>query len=262
MFPKEFRVNIPTRNILTSQIANIGPAATMYGQVFTQAGSPPQLRGLALNVANYNGWSLPSCPSYTTPNPNCDEQKYVNALAPLLNAAGFPAHFIMDTARNGVQPTAQIAQGDWCNLIGTGFGVRPTSNTGHALVDAFVWVKPGGEADVSASLFKNLKILANPQSKGNLRYLRNQIRFPLWSCGCPQTCPRGRNLVPSLLPTIARQRQPSTLSCGSLKFETIEPVEIQLTSAALVAQKEFHLLLGKEKLKLYISTSSPRTYFV
>lgn len=121
----------------------------MYGQVFTAAGSPPQLRGLALNVANYNGWSLPSCPSYTTPNPNCDEQKYVNALAPLLTAAGFPAHFVMDTGRNGVQPTAQIQQGDWCNLIGTGFGVRPTTNTGHSLVDAFVWIKPGGEADVS-----------------------------------------------------------------------------------------------------------------
>lgn len=51
------------------------------------------------------------------------------------------------TGRNGVQPTAQNAWGDWCNLIGTGFGVRPTTNTGDALEDAFVWVKPGGEAD-------------------------------------------------------------------------------------------------------------------
>ena len=53
--------------------ANIGPAATMYGKVFTDAGSPPQLRGLAVNTANYNGWSLATCPSYTTPNINCDE---------------------------------------------------------------------------------------------------------------------------------------------------------------------------------------------
>jgi cellulose 1,4-beta-cellobiosidase len=52
-------------------------------------------------------------------------------------------------ARNGVQPTAQLAWGDWCNLKGAGFGVRPTTNTGDALVDAFVWVKPGGEGDVS-----------------------------------------------------------------------------------------------------------------
>jgi cellulose 1,4-beta-cellobiosidase len=49
--------------------------------------------------------------------------------------------------RNGVQPTKQNAWGDWCNVIGTGFGVRPTTNTGNSLVDAFVWVKPGGESD-------------------------------------------------------------------------------------------------------------------
>jgi cellulase/cellobiase CelA1 len=55
-------------------------------------------------------------------------------------------------ARNGVQPTAQQAWGDWCNLIGTGFGVRPTTSTGDALEDAFVWIKPGGEGDVSLLL--------------------------------------------------------------------------------------------------------------
>lgn len=51
------------------------------------------------------------------------------------------------SARNGVQPTSQNAWGDWCNVIGTGFGVRPTTNTGNDLEDAFVWVKPGGECD-------------------------------------------------------------------------------------------------------------------
>lgn len=25
--------------------------------------------------------------------------------------------------------------------------MRPTTNTGHDLVDAFVWIKPGGESD-------------------------------------------------------------------------------------------------------------------
>jgi cellulose 1,4-beta-cellobiosidase len=50
-------------------------------------------------------------------------------------------------ARNGVQPTKQQAWGDWCNVIGTGFGVPFTTNTGDALEDAFVWVKPGGESD-------------------------------------------------------------------------------------------------------------------
>jgi len=127
--------------------ANIGPAATLFAQVYTAAGSPSQVRGLATNVANYNAWSVTTCASYTSGDANCDEQKYINALAPLLTAAGFPAHFITDTSRNGVQPTSQLAWGDWCNVIGTGFGVRPTTNTGNALSDAFVWIKPGGECD-------------------------------------------------------------------------------------------------------------------
>ncbi|KAG2019107.1 hypothetical protein GB937_005398 [Aspergillus fischeri] len=127
--------------------ANLGPAATLFAKVYTDAGSPAALRGLATNVANYNAWSLSTCPSYTQGDPNCDEKKYINAMAPLLKNAGFDAHFIMDTSRNGVQPTKQSAWGDWCNVIGTGFGVRPSTNTGDPLQDAFVWIKPGGESD-------------------------------------------------------------------------------------------------------------------
>lgn len=127
--------------------ANIGPAATLFGQIYSAAGKPAAVRGLATNVANYNAWSLTTCPSYTSGDANCDEQKYINALAPLLVSAGYPAHFITDTSRNGVQPTAQNAWGDWCNVKGTGFGVRPTTSTGNTLEDAFVWVKPGGECD-------------------------------------------------------------------------------------------------------------------
>ncbi|TAQ90886.1 hypothetical protein B7494_g790 [Chlorociboria aeruginascens] len=127
--------------------ANIQPAATLFAQVWQGAGSPAQVRGLATNVANYNAWSATTCASYTQGDSNCDEQKYINALAPLLTSAGFPAHFITDTSRNGVQPTKQQAWGDWCNVAGTGFGVRPTTNTGNTLEDAFVWVKPGGECD-------------------------------------------------------------------------------------------------------------------
>ncbi|KGO54790.1 1, 4-beta cellobiohydrolase [Penicillium expansum] len=127
--------------------ANLSPAATLYANVYNTANKPASLRGLATNVANYNGWSLTTCPSYTSGDANCDEKKYINALAPLLRSAGWDAHFITDTGRNGVQPTSQNAWGDWCNVKGTGFGVRPTTETGDALADAFVWVKPGGESD-------------------------------------------------------------------------------------------------------------------
>lgn len=79
--------------------ANIGPAATMFGDLYKAAGSPGQVRGLATNVANYNAWSSSTCASYTQGDSNCDEKKYINALAPLLTAAGFPAHFITDTCK-------------------------------------------------------------------------------------------------------------------------------------------------------------------
>ncbi|KAH8811859.1 1, 4-beta cellobiohydrolase [Xylogone sp. PMI_703] len=127
--------------------ANIGPAAQLFGSLYKSAGSPAAVRGLATNVANYNAWSIATCPSYTQGDSNCDEKRYVNALAPLLQQQGFPAHFITDTSRNGVQPTKQQQWGDWCNVIGTGFGIRPSTNTGDPLEDAFVWVKPGGECD-------------------------------------------------------------------------------------------------------------------
>lgn len=54
-------------------------------------------------------------------------------------------HPLIILARNGVQPTSQLAWGDWCNVAGTGFGARPSTNTGNTLLDAFVWIKPGGE---------------------------------------------------------------------------------------------------------------------
>jgi cellulose 1,4-beta-cellobiosidase len=79
--------------------ANIDPAATMYAQVFKDAGSPSQLRGLAVNVANYNAWTIGTCPSYTQPNTNCDEKRYVNAFGPKLSAQGWDAKFIVDTGK-------------------------------------------------------------------------------------------------------------------------------------------------------------------
>ncbi|KAF1985799.1 glycoside hydrolase family 6 protein [Aulographum hederae CBS 113979] len=127
--------------------ANLQPAADIYAKVYKDAGSPKAVRGLATNVANYNAFEAATCPSYAESNQNCDEKKYINAFAPLLKAAGFPAQFIVDTGRNGAQPTKQQAWGNWCNVIGTGFGVRPTSETNDPLVDGFVWIKPGGECD-------------------------------------------------------------------------------------------------------------------
>ena len=104
----------------------------------------------------------PSADTITQGNPNYDEIHYINvstqscrgdtiytldqALAPKLSSQGFPAHFIVDLGRSGVQGIRQ-QWGDWCNVKGAGFGIRPTLNTGSNLIDSIVWVKPGGECD-------------------------------------------------------------------------------------------------------------------
>ena len=64
----------------------------------------------------------------------------------MLSQQGFPATFIVDQGRSGQQNLRQ-AWGDWCNVKNAGFGTRPTLNTGSSLIDAIVWVKPGGECD-------------------------------------------------------------------------------------------------------------------
>ncbi|TFK38683.1 cellobiohydrolase II-I [Crucibulum laeve] len=124
--------------------ANLTPAAQLFAQLYKDAGSPQFVRGLATNVANFNALSASSPDPITQGNSNYDEIHYINALAPALASLGFPAHFIVDQARSGVQNIRQ-QWGDWCNVKGAGFGTRPTTNTGSSLIDSIAWVKPGGE---------------------------------------------------------------------------------------------------------------------
>ncbi|KAF9024347.1 cellulase CEL6B [Hymenopellis radicata] len=116
--------------------ANLAPAAQLFNQLYVSAGSPQFVRGLATDCASPD--------PITQGDPNYDEIHYINALSPLLTQ--FPAKFIVDQARSGVQ-NIRLAWGDWCNVKGAGFGMRPTLNTGSSLIDAVVWVKPGGECD-------------------------------------------------------------------------------------------------------------------
>lgn len=52
-------------------------------------------------------------------------------------------HFVIDTSRNGQGPRGNR----WCNPPGRGLGTPPTTDTGHPLVDAFLWIKTPGESD-------------------------------------------------------------------------------------------------------------------
>jgi endoglucanase len=79
--------------------------------------------GFTLNVSNYQA--------------NEKSIAYGEKLSKLLNGK----HFLIDTSRNG------LGTNEWCNARGQALGVAPTTNTGHPLVDAFLWVKQPGESD-------------------------------------------------------------------------------------------------------------------
>lgn len=49
---------------------NITPAARLFGTLYANAGKPAAVRGLATNVANYDAWSISTCPSYPSGHSN------------------------------------------------------------------------------------------------------------------------------------------------------------------------------------------------
>lgn len=125
--------------------ANLSPAAQLFVQVWTDAGESPFIRGLATDVSNYNALTTTTPDPVTSGDNNYDEQLYINALGPLLRQSGWDAQFIVDQGRSGVQDI-RTAWGDWCNVKGAGFGIRPSSDVTSisAYLDAVVWAKPGG----------------------------------------------------------------------------------------------------------------------
>lgn len=84
-----------------------------------------QADGFSLNISNY------------IPNPASI------AYGEQLSRRVGGKHFIIDTSRNGIGSPG----GEWCNPAGQALGHAPTTQTGHRLVDAFLWVKLPGESD-------------------------------------------------------------------------------------------------------------------
>jgi len=87
--------------------------------------------GFSLNTSNYR--STEECVAYG---------KEISALI-----GG--KHFIVDTSRNGAGPynEAKNETETWCNPPGRKIGRPPTTDTGEALVDGFLWLKRPGESD-------------------------------------------------------------------------------------------------------------------
>ena len=88
----------------------------------------------AAGIANADGFSL-NVSNYID---NAANIRYGEQLSKLVGGK----HYIIDTSRNGIGTTTQ-----WCNPRGQALGVEPTVNTGHPLVDAYLWVKQPGESD-------------------------------------------------------------------------------------------------------------------
>ncbi|MGY1502282.1 glycoside hydrolase family 6 protein [Streptomyces sp. QTS52] len=64
----------------------------------------------------------------------------------VLDALGGPAGLgaVIDTSRNG---NGAPADGEWCDPDGRKLGRAPTTSTGEARIDAYLWVKLPGESD-------------------------------------------------------------------------------------------------------------------
>ncbi|KAJ0395073.1 hypothetical protein P43SY_003133 [Pythium insidiosum] len=88
-------------------------------------------KGIALNTSNYR-----------------PVNEMVEACERFSRATSGKYRCIIDTSRNYVTPPSS---NEWCNTKGMGIGPLPTQNTGHPLIDYFVWVKPPGESDGECS---------------------------------------------------------------------------------------------------------------
>lgn len=116
--------------------------------VFVGAGHPGWLEPGATaellidaGVENAHGFALNTAHYRTTE----ESLEYGAAISRLVGNK----HFVVDTSRNGAGPylEAKHESETWCNPPGRKLGVLPTTDTGHALCDGFLWLSRPGESD-------------------------------------------------------------------------------------------------------------------
>jgi endoglucanase len=98
----------------------------------------------AAGIASANGFALNVSNFHTT----AEQVAYGNTVSGLVGGK----HYVIDTSRNGA---GSAGDSQWCNPSGRALGERPTTNTGNALVDAFLWVKTPGESDGACNGYPN-----------------------------------------------------------------------------------------------------------
>jgi endoglucanase len=109
------------------------------GNAKWQSASVTAQRLAAAGVAAADGFAL-NVSNYQTTEANV---AYGASVSKLVGGK----HYVIDTSRNGIGVTS----GQWCNVRGAALGALPTTNTGHALVDAYLWIKQPGESDGSCN---------------------------------------------------------------------------------------------------------------
>ncbi|HEY5487730.1 MAG TPA: glycoside hydrolase family 6 protein, partial [Candidatus Limnocylindrales bacterium] len=128
---------------------NGGPAGTVLAGLINPSTGLPFGAYKGVTLSAYGEWSdTTTVPALNTSGINAQLAGVVPA-----------THFVIDTSRNGQGPWDWAAAGyasaaaaqDWCNPPGRGLGIAPTTKTGNALVDAYLWVKVPGESDGSCT---------------------------------------------------------------------------------------------------------------
>jgi endoglucanase len=115
------------------------PSTLVYvdaGHAKWQSASVMAARLTAAGVGDAAGFSL-NVSNFVS---DADNIAYGRQLSALIGGK----HFVIDSGRNGLGPSAN---GEWCNPSGRALGKRPTTNTGVAGLDAFLWIKTPGESD-------------------------------------------------------------------------------------------------------------------
>lgn len=101
-----------------------------------QSASETASRLTSVGVSLADGFSL-NVSNFITTSDNVSYGKQISALI-----GG--KHFVIDTARNGLGPTADY---QWCNPPDRALGSASTAATADPAVDAYLWIKPPGESD-------------------------------------------------------------------------------------------------------------------
>lgn len=128
-------------SLIAYAVATLGAAGTtaVYidaGHAGWQSASTMASRLNAAGVAGAAGFSL-NISNFVS---DADNVSYGHQLSALTSGK----HFVIDSSRNGLGPTADA---QWCNPSGRALGTRPTTRTGIDGLDAFLWIKPPGESD-------------------------------------------------------------------------------------------------------------------